>query len=81
VVIALKAGPNLVIRKLRFQMHAHEQMEVVAHQAKAQHLGEIDATESLDEGEQILLLHVSEHEAVQGRPRDNMVDRRLAGNS
>ncbi len=61
-------------------MHADEQMEIVAHQAKAQHLGEIDRTEPLDEREEILLLHVAQHEAVQGGPRDNMVNGRFPVN-
>jgi hypothetical protein len=59
-VIALKPSPGLVIRERRLRKHADEQMKVVTHQAKAQHLGEIHGTQPLDEGEKILLLSTIE---------------------
>ena len=34
-IVALKPGLDLIVRERRFRMHAHEQMKVVAHQAKA----------------------------------------------
>lgn len=45
---------------------------MVAYQAKAQYLGERDCTEPLDEGEKIVLLHVAQHEAIQGDPRNDL---------
>jgi hypothetical protein len=42
----LKPFADLVVRELCFWLHLHEQMEMIAHQAKAQHLSEIDRTEA-----------------------------------
>jgi hypothetical protein len=41
--------------------------------AKAQYLSEIDSTESLDEREKVVLLHVAQPEAMQSRAVGAMI--------